>query len=465
MRSTPAVDARADDALGTSDATDLLTRLARREVSAAELRSAAVGRAQAVNPRLNALTRLLGEPVRTEVTVEDQAPMRGIPTLLKDNEALTGLPTTHGSLATPDRPAAACSPFVTDFLGLGLDPVGLTTLPEFGLTASTESSRFGATANPWDPTVSTGGSSGGSAALVAAGVVPIAHSNDGGGSSRIPASCCGVVGMKPTRGRLPDAPGVGLLPVQITAQGVLTRTVRDTALFYAHAERARPAAGLPPIGHVTAPGTRRLRIGMTLTASRGLPVDAATVAAVSAAGQLCADLGHHVELVDPPVDDRFGPDFLDLWSFLGFSLHRGGRMLFGPGFRPGRTEAFTRGLSRRLVRRAEHLPGALHRLRRLAREHEAAFEEYDVLLSAVTGHPPPPLGYLGPDVEFRTHLVRLVRFASMTCVANVSGGPAMSLPLGRTPEGLPIGVHLAAPFGHERRLLELALELETAAAG
>ena len=457
------VDTTSDDALGSSDATVLIARLARREVSPRELRDAALERARRVNPHLNALTQWLEEPVGTDLGVDPEAPLAGIPTALKDNEPLAGYPTSNGSAAVPDVAAPASSPFVRHFLALGLDPIGTTTLPEFGLTASTESTRFGATRNPWDPGRSVGGSSGGSAALVASGVVPIAHSNDGGGSSRIPASVCGLVGLKPTRGRLPDALGVDLLPVQITAQGVLTRTVRDTALYYAHAERAFRADGLPPIGHVTAPSGRRLRIGVFPGAASGLPVTPDTVAAVRATGELCTSLGHHVEDVGPPVGDQFGPDFLVLWAYLAFLLHRGGRFMYGPGFDRRRTEIFTWGLSARLLRQVDRVPGALRRLRRLAREHEAAFDSYDVLLTPVTGHSAPPIGHLGPDVEFRIHLVRLMRFCSMTPVQNVSGSPAISLPLGRGTDGLPIGVHLAAPFGQERRLLELALELEAAA--
>lgn len=464
MTISPAqVSALADDALGTSDATELLDRLARREVSPAELRTAALARARIANPELNALTQWIEQPLRTEVAIPGDAPLAGIPSVLKDNEQLAGYPTSSGSAAVPDTPATACSPFVRHFLGLGLDPIGTTTLPEFGLTASTESTRFGATRNPWDTGRSVGGSSGGSAALVAAGVVPIAHSNDGGGSSRIPAAVCGLVGMKPTRGRLPDALGVDRLPVQITAQGVLTRTVRDTALYYAHAERAFASPALPPIGMVAGPAAARLRIGVCLAAGNGLPVSPDTRAAVQAAGELCAGLGHRVEQVGPPAGDDFGPDFLTFWSYLAFVLHRGGRAIYGRGFDPRRTEVFTQGLSRRLVRQLDRVPPAMRRLRRLAREHEASFTGYDVLLSPVTGHAAPPIGHLGPDVEFRTHLVRLMRFCSMTPVQNVSGSPAMSLPLGRSDTGLPIGVHVAAPFGHERRLLELAFELESAA--
>jgi amidase len=457
------VDVTTDDALGASDATELLERLARREVSAQELREAASARAQAADEHLHGIVRFLPPGPIPDAPMPDDAPFAGLPTLLKDNEPIAGHPALSGSWAVPEVPSPASSPFVRHLLRLGLDPIAATTLPEFGITASTESSRFGATRNPWDTDRSAGGSSGGSAALVAAGVVPIGHANDGGGSTRIPAAVCGLVGLKPTRGRLPDALGVERLPVQVTAQGVLTRTVRDTALYYAHADRLAPAPGLPAIGHVTAPGTGRLRVAFCVTGSRGLPISADTVAAVRGAAALCEALGHDVVEVAPPVDDRFAEDFLRFWELLAFLLHRGGRSIYGPAFDPSRVELVTRGLSDRARRHPEALPGALRRLRALARTHEPGFADHDVLLTPVTGHPAPPIGWLGPEVAFRTHLVRLIQFCSMTPVQNVSGSPAISLPLGRTAAGLPIGVQLAARFGHERTLLELALALEEAA--
>jgi amidase len=457
------VDTTTDDALGRSDATELLERLARREVSVAELRAAATARAEAADVHLNAVVRHLAPGTITDAPMPDDAPFAGLPTVLKDNEPVIGHPALSGSWAVPDTPSPASSPFVAHLRRLGLDPIACTTLPEFGITASTESSRYGATRNPWDTGRSVGGSSGGSAALVAAGVVPIGHANDGGGSTRIPAAACGLVGLKPTRGRLPDPLGVDRLPVQIVAQGVLTRTVRDTALFYAHADRIAPVPGLPAIGHVTAPGTRRLRVGFCTSGVRGLPISADTVAAVQRTAALCEELGHDVVEVGPPVDDRFAGDFLRFWELMALLLHRGGRSLYGPAFDPTRVEIVTRGLSDRARRNAQALPGALRRLRALARRHEPCFDELDVLVTPVSGHPAPPIGWLGPDVAFRTHLVRLIQFASMTPVQNVSGSPAIALPLGRTADGRPIGVQLGARFGHERTLLQLALALEEAA--
>ena len=460
--SGPTVDTTTDDALGADDLTTLLARLGRREVSPAELRDAALARARVANPRLNAVTAWLEEPVVTEVGVAVDAPLAGIPTVVKDNEDLTGVVTTEGSWAMPDRPATACSPWVAQYLALGVAPIAKTTLPEFGLTATTESQRFGATRNPWDTTRSTGGSSGGSAALVAAGVVPIAHANDGGGSIRIPAACCGLVGLKPTRGRLVDLPELGRLPVHLTTQGVLTRTVRDTARYYAEAERLYRSPDLPRIGFVAGPDPRRLRVGLVLSGIRDLPVAAEASEAARAAGLLCEQLGHHVTEASAPVSDQFGPDFLLYWALLAFTLKNAGRQLYGPGFDGSRTEDFTQGLSRYFTARVERTPGSLRRLRRLARDHESAYDRFDVVISPVLGHAAPPIGHLGPDVDFRTHLVRLLRYTSFTPVQNVSGSPAISLPLGATAAGLPIGVHVAAPFGHEARLLSLAYELEGA---
>ena len=324
------VDAATDDALGPDDVTGLLERLARREVSGAELRDAAVARAHAVNDRLNGVSAWVADGVAPEVPVDGDAPFKGIPSVIKDNEDLTGYVTTQGSWAMPERPAASCSPFVTQYLRLGVIPIARTTMPEFGLTASTESLRFGATRNPWDTDRSTGGSSGGSAALVAAGVVPMAHANDGGGSIRIPAACCGLVGLKPSRGRLIDWPELERLPVVIGVQGVLTRSVRDTARYYAEAERIYRNPSLPRIGLVAGPAARRLRVGLVVQSIQGLPVSADMVTAVRTTGNLLAGLGHHVEETPAPVPDQFGPDFLRYWALVSFSLRYGGSRLFGP---------------------------------------------------------------------------------------------------------------------------------------
>ncbi|MGA7689259.1 MAG: amidase [Jiangellales bacterium] len=450
-----------DDALDTDDAVGLAQRLRRREVSAAELAQAATARAHAVNSALNAVATWVDDVAPSP----GDSPFAGVPSLVKDNEDLHGYPTTQGSLAVPDARARADSPWVDQFRTLGFVPIAKTTLPEFGLTASTESTRFGATRNPWDTDRSAGGSSGGSAALVAAGVVPLAHANDGGGSIRIPASCCGLVGLKPSRGRLVDRPEMARLPVPMTVQGVVTRTVRDTAAYYAAAERAHRNSRLPPIGDVHGPAPARLRIGLVLDPPHGIAVDSDVVDRTAHAARALADLGHHVEPIAPPGPHRFGPDFLVYWQMLALGLRLGGHRLFGRRFDPTRTEPLTDYLAERMRIDLPRLPGALTRLRRCARRGEAVYDTLDVVLSPVLAHPPPAVGHCGPGTDPRTHVVRLLRWTAFTPLANVDGAPALSMPWGHSREGAPIGVQLAAPLGQEARLLHLAYELESASPG
>jgi len=449
------IDATTDDALGADDVMELLHRLRRRDVSPEEFAAAAQARIAAVNAQVNAVV------TDVEVPVFD-GPFAGIPTAVKDNQDLAGYATRHGSSAPADRPAREDMPFVSHFRSLGFVPLVKTTLPEFGLTASTESTTYGATRNPWNTGHSAGGSSGGSAALVASGALPIAHANDGGGSIRIPAAVCGLVGLKPTRGRFPDRADLAKLPIHIVNQGVLTRSVRDTAYFFAESERIYPAPGLAPVGMVVRPERQRLRIGVLTQGLTDIPVDPETSEAARLAAQTLADLGHEVVEVDSPVSEQFGRDFLRYWAMLSFLMQRAGNRVFGPGFDGNRTEALTKGLAGMFVEQAERVPASLRRLRRMASEPEAIYDTVDVVVSPVVGHPAPPIGYLGPDVPVRQQLVRILQFASFTALQNVTGAPAISLPLARSSAGLPIGVQLATERGGERRLLSLALELEQA---
>lgn len=450
------VDARSDDALGSDDVMELQHRLRRRHVSARELRDAARARLAAANPELNAVVTDL------DIAPAVTGPFAGIPSALKDNEDISGYPTLHGSWAPADVAATRTHPWVAQYLALGFQPIAKTTLPEFGLTASTESSRYGATRNPWDTSRSVGGSSGGSAALVAAGVVPIAHANDGGGSIRIPAAACGLVGLKPTRGRLVDLPELDRLPVNLVSQGVLTRSVRDTAYYFAEAERLSPAAQLPPIGMVVRPESGRLRIGVFTEALAGLPVDARVRDAVLGAARTLQGLGHEVDEIAVPVDEGFGRDFLRYWALLSLLLQKAGGRVLGVDFDATRTELLTQELSRMAQEQALRIPGSLRRLIRASKETESVYATYDVVISPVLATPAPLIGELGPEVPAREHIVRLLRFASFTAWQNVTGAPAISLPLARTDDGLPIGVQVAAARGEERRLLSLAYELEQA---
>jgi len=347
-------------------------------------------------------------------------------------------------------------------LSFGLNNLGTTTMPEFGHTGTTEALLYGPTHNPWGLGFSPGGSSGGSAALVAAGVVPIAHANDGGGSTRIPASCCGLVGLKPSRGRLLDMDGANLFPVKIVHQGMLSRSVRDTAVFYHAAERYYRNPKLPEIGLVTHPG-RRLRVGFFTDLDESTPSHPDCVAAVTDAAKLLEGLGHTVEPVVRPFDDGFLEDFFLFWSMLGFAVTRFGTRLVHPDFDASKVEDFTRGLTDYFKENMRKAPAAIWRLRRFAHQYARCFDRYDVLMNPTVAMPSPEHGYIGPSVPFDTALERLKWFIPFTPTQNVSGGPAISLPLGRSEDGMPLGVQLASPLGDERTLLELALEVEAAA--
>lgn len=452
----PLVSTVADDALGDHDAVSLIAAIQAGSVHPDEVTAAALARARVAHAQLNAVASWAPEPAAAAT-----GPFAGVPSFIKDNEGVAGLPGRLGSRAVPPAPAAASSAFVDQFEQLGFTVLGTSTMPEFGLTATTEPLLGGPTRNPWNPAHSTGGSSGGAAALVASGVTPIAHANDGGGSIRIPASCTGLVGLKPSRGRLVTRQGMELLPVAISTQGVLTRTVRDTARYYAEVERLYST--MPPIGDVTGPGARRLRIAVVTEGMAGMPVDPDVRDTVERAAGACAHLGHAVEPIAYPATEEFGRDFLRYWAFLAFAIERGGARLFGPGFDRDLLEPLTLGLSRYFRSVAPTLPATILRLRRFEREYARIMAGYDVLLSPVLARPAPAIGYLGPDVEFRTQLVRLMRYVPFTSIQNVSGAPAISLPLGMSRDGLPIGVQAAARFGDEATLLSLAYELEEAA--
>jgi amidase len=459
---TNAVTAVCDDVLGTSDAVEIARLIQTGEIQASEAVEAAIARAERVNPSLNAIATSLFDSARQQAQGRSAGVFAGVPSFIKDNEAVAGSPVLHGSRGLPRKPAKTSARFAKQFLSLGLINLGKTTMSEFGLTGTTEALVYGPTHNPWKLGFSPGGSSGGSAALVAAGVVPIAHGNDGGGSIRIPASCCGLVGLKPSRGRVAEAEGAELFPVKIVHQGMLSRTVRDTAVFFHAAEHYYRNPKLPEIGLVTQPG-RRLRIGFFTELDEDTPSHPDCVAAVADAAKLCEALGHSVEEVPRPFDDRFLEDFFLFWAMLAFAATRFGTRLVDPEFDRTKVEEFTEGLARYFQENASGAPMAIWRLRKFARQYALGFDHYDVLMNPTVTMPPPEHGYIGPEVPFETLLERSKWFIPFTPTQNVSCGPAMSLPLGQSKAGLPLGVQFASPLGDERTLLELALEIEAAA--
>ncbi|ANY07096.1 amidase [Pseudonocardia sp. HH130630-07] len=451
------VHAFTDDALGDDDAVGLAARMRRGEVSAAELRAAVAERAARVDPQLRGLVL---DRTAEPVTGSAGGPLAGVPTLVKDNTEVRGWANTNGTTAYTPVPAKEHSEVARQLLATGLDLVGSSRMPEYGFNASTEFAEAEPTRNPWDPRYSAGASSGGAAALVAAGVLPLAHANDGGGSIRIPAAACGLVGLKPTRGRLvPNATG-SRMPIDLVADGVLSRSVRDTAVFLAAADRYRRNPALPPVGLVEGPARRRLRIGLVLESPTGATVDDDTRTRLAEVAELLGKQGHEVSGTATGVGQHFVDDFLDYWGMLAFSVVTGGRWLHGRTFDPERLDGLTTGLADHYRRVVARTPMVLHRLRRVERTYAELFTRHDVLLSPVLAHTPPEIGWLSPRVPFTDLQARLLDYVAFTPLCNVSGAPAVSLPAGAAGNGLPVGVHLSAPAGDERTLLELAYALE-----
>ena len=460
------VGAATDDIIGDLDGIGIGQRISAGDFTAVEAVSAAIARLQSVDPLLHAMVCERFEQALAEAATVSAAAgaslFAGVPSLIKDNPDLAGLPTRHGSRGSSAAPATVDSDFTRVFRATGLIPIAKSALPEFGLTATTESSHRLATRNPWNTSHSSGGSSGGSAALVAAGVVPLAHANDGGGSIRIPAACCGVVGLKPSRDRLPTIAVAQKMPINIIAEGVVSRTVGDSAGFYSEAERHYTHPSLPPIGHVTAPGKERQRIGLSVSHPVDGACDPEVVAAVEQVARCCESLGHRVEPVSLPMTGQMADDFLLYWARLAAATNYLGKFAFGGDFDRHLLEPLTYQLSRHYLRRCWRSPAAIRRLRSFAGDYQGLFNTHDLILTPVLASPPVELGYLGPDLDFETVSGRLRNYAAFTPAQNIAGTPAVSLPLGQSSGGLPIGVQFAAGMGQERRLLEIAFELEQA---
>ena len=456
------ISAYGDDALGTKDGVELAALVAAGEIQASEAVEAAIARVRKVNPALNAIVTETFEQARSRHKIPAAGLLAGVPSFIKDNEHVKGVPTLIGTRALPKKPADVSSRFVEQFLSVGLVSLGKTALPEFGLTATTESHVTGPTHNPWNLDYSTGGSSGGSSALVAAGVVPLAHGNDGGGSIRIPAACCGLVGLKPSRGRLADVEGTEKMLIHIVCNGVISRSVRDTAAFYAAVEKNYHNPDLPEIGLVQHPGKNRLRIGLFTDTPHNTSSHTDSVEVTVQTGKLCEDLGHNVEKIACPFKAQIMEDFIIYWGMSAFFIHHFGKMILDTGFDKNQLEIWTLGLSRFFRKKFLKAPFSIRRLKRFSKQYENIFSDYDILLSQTLSHAPPKIGYIGPEVSFETHFERIRQYVAFTPLQNTAGDPAISLPMGFSRNGLPIGVHFAAAYGQEKRLLELAFELEEA---
>jgi amidase len=456
------VHAFRDDALSDSDAVALVERLRTGDVSASEVVDAAIARAEAVNPALNGLAFEAFDRARAEAMRPRTGYFAGVPTFIKDNVEVGGMPTMQGTDAWDPKPAPADGDWAATFLATGVIPLGKTQLSEFGFSAAAEHPRIGPVRNPWNLDHTSGASSSGSGVFVAAGVVPIAHANDGGGSIRIPASCNGLVGLKPSRGRLPLDKQMRQMPLRVVHNGVVTRSVRDTAAFYREAERLWRPRKLAPIGDVTAAGRQRLTVGV-LTRSLYRECDPEVRELTLKTAALLEELGHRVEHLDnPPVPMTFADDFILYYAFLSYALVHGGRRMFGPSFDTSKFDNLTIGFERHAARNMHRLPLALTRLRLMRRRTARLFRTHDVVLTPTLADPPTPIGHFDPTADYQQIIARLMDWVAFTPLQNATGDPAISLPLAESAAGLPIGMMFSAAPGQERRLLELAYELEAA---
>jgi amidase len=453
-----------DDELARLDAVATAEAVRNGDLSAEEVVRAAIERAKAVDPEIRAVACEDYDRALGRAHWAGTGPFAGVPTFIKDMTDVAGLPTRNGSAAfARAAPARKTFGIAAQMFDMGMVCLGKSTLPEFGFTPSTEFPDTDPTRNPWNLDRSIGGSSGGAGALVAAGVVPIAHGQDGGGSIRLPAACGGLVGLKSSRGRLLPDPHDRLLPVKLVVDGVLTRTVRDTAAYFVEAERRYTPKHLPPMGDVTTPIDRRLRVGLLADSPTGVEVDAATRRGFDQTVALLEELGHSVRPIPAPVDAAFAEDFIHYWAMLAYSVNVAGKVLFDKSFDKSKLTMLTTGLAERFRSKIGRTPGAIWRLRQAAAAYEAQFADLDVVLSPTLAHLPPDIGHLGTHLHFDVLFPRVEQWVGFTPLANATGAPAITLPLAHDDEtNLPVGVMFSAPLGHDGLLLRLALELEAA---
>lgn len=453
------------------DATGLAQLIAKGEVSAQEVVETAIARAEDVNPQVNCIVIPQYEQARAAAKAGPKGPLAGVPYLIKDLGTFQkGEPATFGSRAFVDYVADHDSAYTVRCKQAGLVTFGRSSSPEFGLVGNTEPLLYGSCRNPWNLDYSAGGSSGGAGAAVAAGILPMAHATDGGGSIRIPAAQNGLFGLKPTRGRISMAPDAGEGWGGLSIGHVVSRSVRDSALMLdctAGAEPGdpyvAPAPERPFIAEVGRdPG--KLRIAVLENDHRGQPFHPENKAAIEAAAKLCESLGHEVELADPGIDLVALRDKTRILARANTARALRNRWkALGREPNPQDVEAVTWAFYKRgLEENGLDYADAVAAVHASGRAWAAFMANYDVVLSATVNAPPPKLGWMDLNGDLDTFEERANGYVSVTPLHNATGTPAMSVPLSWSKDGLPIGIHFAGRYGEEGLLLRLAAQLEQA---
>ncbi len=432
--------------------------VARKEVSGAELFDACMTRIEALNPLLRAVVTAVDECP----SFAAEGPLAGVPFVVKDSAAWPGLRWSMGSRLFARNIARQQTPYARRLLESGLVCVGKSATSELGLLASSESLLEGTTHNPWDLACSAGGSSGGSAAAVAAGLVPLAHASDGGGSSRIPASACGVFGFKPSRGRTALASFTTSDFEDMTSEHCITRSVRDSALFLSLTEERSSA---PQVGFVRAPIARALRIASWTRGINGDEPEPAVLRAHDEVISFLIDLGHIVEPIEAPRFDgsALTAAFFDVAAAAVAKVIDNVDLTRDTPVQQRELEPFTWALVDRFAARGpDALPSARAAFAKAVAAYLATLRGYDVVLTPTLVTEPWRLGHLSPIVDHEELLRRTARIVGYTPIQNIAGCPAMSVPLSFSATGLPIGAHCAAAPGADALLLGLAYQLEQA---
>lgn len=459
--------------LATLDATTQAEMVRRKQVTPLELVDAAIERIESVNAKLNAVVTPMYEMARDQARSPlPNGPFKGVPFLVKDLLAeVAGVRMAEGSAYLKDFVPRHDTEVVSRLRRAGLIFLGKTNTPEFGLLPTTEPRLYGPARNPWDTGRTTGGSSGGSAAAVAAGVVPMANANDGGGSIRIPASCCGVFGLKPTRARTPLGPQwIDIISAYLVAEHAVTCSVRDSAALLDASSGPVPAYPYwvtpPKRPFMQEVGTkpRKLRIAYMTNAASSITVHEDCIAAVQEAVKLCADLGHELVEDSPVIEDQLREQFGRFWSTAAATTIDYWKRRLGKEPKPEHFEPLTWALYEQGCKRdILHLYRPLEGFQRISDKITAFFNKYDILLTPTLAEPPVPLGTFDPTPDNPLQgFYRSGSFAPFTGLFNVTGQPAMSVPIYWSKEGLPIGTQFVARYGDEATLFRLAAQLETA---